>query len=200
MSLTAGARLGAFEIIGPLGSGGMGEVYRARDLRLHRDVAIKVLPPATAADPQALARFEREALAVASLSHPNIVSIFEFGHEGHAAYAVMELLDGVTLRTRLANGPLNPAKAVEYGVAMAQGLAAAHERGVIHRDLTPENIFLTSDGRLKILDFGLVRRIRPAGPGDGDSARATRPRRAEDRAGPGDRHHLVSFAGAGART
>ncbi len=164
MSLTAGARLGAFEIIGPLGSGGVGEVYRARDLRLHRDVAIKVLPPATAADPQALARFEREALAVASLSHPNIVSIFEFGHEGHAVYAVMELLDGVTLRTRLANGPLNPAKAVDYGVAMAQGLAAAHDRGVIHRDLTPENIFLTSDGRLKILDFGLVRRIRPAGP------------------------------------
>jgi len=112
--------------MGPLGSGGMGEVYRARDLRLHRDVAIKVLPPATAADPQAVARFEREALAVASLSHPNIVSIFEFGHEGQAAYAVTELLDGVTLRTRLANGPLNPAKAVEYGIAMAQGLAAAH--------------------------------------------------------------------------
>jgi eukaryotic-like serine/threonine-protein kinase len=163
VSLTAGARLGAFEIIGPLASGGMGEIYRARDLRLHRDVAIKVLPPATAADPQALARFEREALAVASLSHPNIVSIFEFGHEGAAVYAVMELLDGVTLRTRLANGPLTPAKAVEYGVAMAQGLAAAHERGVIHRDLTPENIFLTSDGRLKILDFGLVRRTRPPG-------------------------------------
>ena len=153
--------------MGPLGSGGMGEVYRARDLRLHRDVAIKVLPPATAADPQAVARFEREALAVASLSHPNIVSIFEFGHEGQAAYAVTELLDGVTLRTRLANGPLNPAKAVEYGIAMAQGLAAAHERGVIHRDLTPDNIFLTSDGRLKILDFGLVRRILPAGPETG---------------------------------
>ena len=140
----------------------MGEVYRARDLRLHRDVAIKLLPPATAADPQALARFDVRRCRRVALASEHRLDL-RVRPRGPRGYAVMELLDGVTCATRW-NGPLNPAKAVEYGMAMAQGLAAAHERGVIHPDLTPENIFLTSDGRLKFLDFGLVRRILPAGP------------------------------------
>ena len=162
----------------------MGEVYRARDLRLHRDVAIKVLPASTASDPQALARFEREALAVAALSHPNILAIFEFGHQDATAFVVTELLDGVTLRQRLAAGPLSPGKTIELGIALSQGLAAAHERGVVHRDLKPENIFLTADGRVKILDFGLARRVKPLGAHGSDHAADRPPIRVDD-TGPG---------------
>ena len=158
MSLGAGARLGPYEILSPLGAGGMGEVYRARDSRLERDVAVKVLPESLVADADALTRFEREAKAVAALSHPNILAIHDFGREGGTAYAVMELLQGETLRERLDGGPIPQRKALDYALQIAQGLAAAHDRGIIHRDLKPQNVFVTRDGLVKILDFGLVLR------------------------------------------
>src|SRR5512144_255619 len=157
MTISAGSRLGPYEVLAPLGAGGMGEVWRARDTRLNRDVAIKVLPEKVAGDPEALARFEREAKAVAALSHPNVLGIFDIGKDGENTYAVTELLVGQTLRERLAEGPLPQRKALEYALQAAQGLAAAHEKGVVHRDLKPENLFLTSDGRIKILDFGLAK-------------------------------------------
>ena len=179
VSLAAGTRLGGYEVLSPLGAGGMGEVYKARDTKLDRDVAIKVLPSTLAGDPAALARFEREAKAVAALSHPNILSIFDFGThaagtEPPVSYAVMELLEGETLRDRL--GPresfshhekrqgndsrgLPARKTIEIATQIAHGLAAAHDKGVVHRDLKPENIFIASDGRAKILDFGLARQI-----------------------------------------
>src|SRR5437868_7867126 len=157
MPLTAGDKLGPYEILAPLGAGGMGEVYRAHDPRLGRQVAIKVLPAALAKDPQALARFEREAKAVAALSHPNILAIFDFGREDGVAYAVTELLQGETLRARISEGPLSARKAIDCGVQIARGLAAAHDEGIVHRDLKPENVFVTADGRIKILDFGLAR-------------------------------------------
>jgi hypothetical protein len=159
MPLSAGIQLGPYEILGPLGAGGMGEVYRARDTRLDRDVAIKVLPAALINDAAALARFEREAKAVAALSHPNILAVHDFGESGGTRYAVMELLEGESLRQRLSEGPLPPRKAVEIGREVALGLAAAHEKGIVHRDLKPENLFLTLDGRVKILDFGLARQL-----------------------------------------
>jgi serine/threonine protein kinase len=155
--LGAGTRLGPYEIVSPLGAGGMGEVYRARDTKLDRDVAVKVLPEALATDPAALARFEREAKAVAALSHPNILAIFDFGTERGVAFAVTELLEGQTLRDRLAAGALPPRKATEIALQIAHGLAAAHEKGIIHRDLKPENVFVAPNGRVKILDFGLAK-------------------------------------------
>jgi serine/threonine protein kinase len=148
MRLSAGSRLGPYEIVSPLGAGGMGEVYRARDTRLERTVAIKVLPSRLAADPDALARFEREARAVAALSHPNILSIHDFGTDRGVAYAVTELLEGKTLRERIEAGPLPARKAIEYAAQAAKGLAAAHDRGIVHRDLKPENVFVTNDGRV----------------------------------------------------
>jgi eukaryotic-like serine/threonine-protein kinase len=159
MTLSGGTRLGPYEILAPLGAGGMGEVYRARDKKLDRDVAVKVLPQAVAADAEALARFEREAKAVAALSHPNILAIFDFGtHEG-TAYAVTELLEGETLRGKLDSGPIPQKQAVDYALQVARGLSAAHEKGIVHRDLKPENLFVTRDGRVKILDFGLAKRV-----------------------------------------
>jgi len=155
--VTAGARLGPYEILTPLGAGGMGEVWRARDHRLHRDVAVKVLPEVLAATQSALARFEREARAVAALSHPNILAIHDFGNDGSVVYAVMELLEGATLRDRLAQSTMGVSRTLEWAHQIAQGLAAAHERGIVHRDLKPENIFVTRDGVVKILDFGLAR-------------------------------------------
>src|SRR5215831_7723520 len=157
MALASGTRLGPYEILSPLGAGGMGEVYRARDTRLNRDVAVKVLPERFASDGDARSRFQREAQAVAALSHPNILAIHDIGLEGALAYSVTELLDGETLRARLQAGALSQRKAIDYSLQTASALAAAHERGVIHRDLKPENIFLTRDGRVKILDFGLAK-------------------------------------------
>ena len=157
MPLAGGTRLGPYEIVEPLGKGAMGEVYRARDARLGRDVAIKVLPEHTSASPDALTRFEFEARAVAALNHPNILALHDVGEAAGISYAVMELLDGETLRTRLArDGPLPPRKALELAVQFAHGLAAAHARGIIHRDLKPDNLFVTAEGRLKILDFGIA--------------------------------------------
>ncbi|MBK8725503.1 MAG: protein kinase [Holophagaceae bacterium] len=157
MSLQPGTRLGPYEILSPLGSGGMGEVWKAKDSRLDRFVAVKVLPEQLGSNAEALARFEREAKAVAALNHPNILSIFDTGsHEG-VAFAVMELLEGESLRDRLVHGPLPPRKAAELAIQMARGLAAAHDKGLIHRDLKPDNLWVTADGRLKILDFGLAK-------------------------------------------
>ncbi len=158
MALSAGTRLGPYEILSPLGAGGMGEVYRAKDSKLKRDVAVKVLPQSLATDPDALARFEHEALAVAALSHPNILSIFDFGAQEGVSYAVMELLEGETLREKLDAGLISQRQAVDYALQIAKGLSAAHERGVVHRDLKPENLFVSKDGHLKILDFGLAKR------------------------------------------
>jgi serine/threonine protein kinase/tetratricopeptide (TPR) repeat protein len=155
--LAPGSRLGPYEIVSPLGQGGMGEVYRAKDRRLGREVAIKVMPERLSADADLVRRFELEARAVAALSHPNVLTLFDLGREGDRLYVVLELLEGETLRTRLAHSAASWAKAVEIAVAVAEGLSAAHSRGIIHRDLKPENIFLTSDGRVKILDFGLAR-------------------------------------------
>jgi hypothetical protein len=159
--LAPGVRLGPYEILGQLGAGGMGQVYRAYDARLAREVALKVLPPNVIASEEALTRFEREARAVAALNHPNILAIHDVGNEGAIRFAVTELLEGETLRGRLAGKRLAPSKALEYGVQMARGLAAAHDRGIVHRDLKPENVFITNDGRLKILDFGLALQQRP---------------------------------------
>jgi serine/threonine-protein kinase len=170
MSLTAGTRLGPYEILSPLGAGGMGEVYRGRDTRLAREVAIKVLPETLAGDPEALRRFEREAVAVAALSHPNILAIHDFGTQDGMAYAVTELLEGETLRDRLASGPIAQSQAVDYALQIAKGLSAAHERGVVHRDLKPENVFVSRDGHVKILDFGLAKREEKVAPGEETSA------------------------------
>jgi serine/threonine protein kinase len=157
MTLTCGSRLGPYEIISPLGSGGMGEVYRARDPRLSRHVAIKILPVTGAASLLSLRRFEQEARAAAALNHPNILAIHDFGSDAGFYYVVSELLLGETLRAALADGPLPPSKTVDYAAQIATGLAAAHDQGVIHRDLKPENLFVTREGRVKILDFGLAK-------------------------------------------
>src|SRR5688572_8362621 len=157
MRLSPGMRLGPYEIVAPLGSGGMGEVYSARDSRLGRTVAVKVLSERFTGDPEAVERFHREARAVAALSHPNILAIHEFDIESEIPIVVTELLDGVTLRERLVESrALGWRKAVEIALAVADGAAAAHARGIIHRDLKPENIFLTNDGLVKVLDFGLA--------------------------------------------
>jgi len=161
MSVAPGTRLGPYEILAPIGTGGMGEVYRARDSKLGRDIAIKVLPAGLAENPEALSRFEREAHAVARLSHPNILAIHDFGREGETHYAVMELLEGETLRTRMERGGLPTRKAVDLAVQIAEGLAAAHEKGIVHRDLKPDNVFVTHEGRAKLLDFGLAKRVTP---------------------------------------
>ncbi len=191
MSLPSGTRLGPYEIVQPIGAGGMGDVYRARDTRLDRDVAIKVLPERFARDAEAKMRFEREAKAVAALTHPNILAIHDYGSDGGAAYSVTELLEGETLRRRIIEGPIPWRKAIEIGAAIADGLAAAHAKGIVHRDLKPENIFLTTDGRVKILDFGIAQLVRqepPAAEGVDTSLLPTAPMKT-------DPHSVVGTAG-----
>src|SRR5437867_2498209 len=161
MSLSSGSRLGPYEILAPLGAGGMGEVYCARDPRLGREVAVKVLPASFSNDPDRLRRFEQEARAAGILNHPNITAVYDVGTFDGAPYVVTELLEGETLRSRLAGGPLAPRRAIDYSVQIAHGLAAAHEKGIVHRDLKPENLFVTEDGRVKILDFGLAKLTLP---------------------------------------
>jgi Tol biopolymer transport system component len=169
MRLTPGARLGPYIIEGPIGAGGMGEVYRARHTTLDRLVAIKVLPASLAADADARARFEREAKAVAALSHPNILAIHDFAADDATAYVVMELLEGATLRERLAGGPLPIKKAAQIARDVALGLAAAHDAGIVHRDVKPENVFITAAGHVKILDFGLARPMHVTAADDPNS-------------------------------
>src|ERR1022692_3483887 len=165
MALTAGTKIGPYEIVSPLGAGGMGEVYRARDPRLKREVAIKVLPQAFSLDADRLHRFEQEALATAALNHPNILAVFDIGTNEGSPWVVSELLEGETLRERLRSGAIAVRKTLDYALQIAHGLAAAHEKGIIHRDLKPENLFLTKDGRVKILDFGLAK-LTQADSGD----------------------------------
>ncbi len=155
--LLAGTRFGPYEIVAPIGAGGMGEVYRARDMRLNRDVAIKVLGQGLVNDPDRRARFEKEAHAVAALNHPNIVSLFDIGTEGSVLYTVSELVEGESLRSLLLRGPVPLRKLIDIAVQLAGGMAAAHAAGITHRDLKPENIMVASDGQVKILDFGLAR-------------------------------------------
>src|SRR5919106_690803 len=164
--LSVGDRLGRFEILGPLGAGGMGDVYRARDSQLLRDVAIKVLPTAFLNDPDRQRRFEREARAAASLNHPNIVAVHHPGLPEGEPFIVTELLEGETLRQRMNGRPLSAPTAIQYAIQIASGLAAGHERGIVHRDIKPENLFVTKDGRIKILDFGLAKMIDPGSSGD----------------------------------
>jgi len=171
VTLATGTKLGPYEILGVLGAGGMGEVYRAKDARLGRAVAIKVLPSSFAADHERLQRFAQEARSAAALNHPNILSIFDIG-DGHnrSPYVVSELLEGETLRDRLRNGALPTRKAMDYALQTAKGLAAAHEKGIVHRDLKPENLFITEDGRVKILDFGLAKLTAPEVQNNGADA------------------------------
>jgi len=157
LSLEAGSRLGPYEIVAPLGAGGMGEVYRARDSRLGREVAIKVLPAGLASDSERLKRFEKEARSASALNHPNIVTVYDVGSESGTSYIAMELVSGETLRSVLASGPLPVKKLLAFAVPVAEGLAKAHESGIVHRDLKPENVMVTKDGLVKILDFGLAK-------------------------------------------
>ena len=161
MALSAGTKLGPYEILAPLGAGGMGEVYRARDTRLGRDVAIKVLPEALANDADRLRRFGQEARTIAALNHPNILGIHDIGTHDGAPFLVSEFLEGQTLRDKLVSGAMPVRRAIEYALGVARGLAAAHEKGIVHRDLKPENVFVTRDGRIKVLDFGLAKLVRP---------------------------------------
>ena len=162
MPIAVGARIGPYEILGWLGAGGMGDVYRARDVRLARDVAIKVIPEALAADTSRVQRFEQEARAAGQLNHPNILAVYDVGLHAGAPYIVSELLEGVSLRSRLQGGALSSRKAVDYARQIAEGLAAAHDKNIVHRDVKPDNLFVTSDGRIKILDFGIAKLTRPS--------------------------------------
>jgi eukaryotic-like serine/threonine-protein kinase len=167
MPLIPGTKLDGYEVLGLLGSGGMGEVYRARDPVLKREVAIKVLPSFVSQDPDRLRRFEQEAQAAAALNHPNILAVHRFGTFEGAPYLVSELLEGETLRQQLERGPLPVRKVIDYGAQIAHGLAAAHDKGIVHRDLKPENLFVTKNGRIKILDFGLAKLIQSQPDPDG---------------------------------
>ena len=157
MTLAAGSKLGPDEILGQIGAGGMGEVYRAKDPRLGREVAITVLPPSFSQDADRLRRFEQEARAAGVLNHPNITAVYDIGSHDDAPYVVQELLEGETLRSALAGGKLPQRKVIDYALQIAHGLSAAHDKGIVHRDLKPENLFVTNEGRVKILDFGLAK-------------------------------------------
>src|SRR5437762_10116393 len=172
--LSAGTRLGRYEIHSQIGAGGMGEVYRAYDPKMNREIAIKILPAAFSADKERLARFEQEAQAAGSLNHPNILAIYHIDAHDDSPYIVAELLEGETLRKRISGAPLAQRRAIGYALEIANGLAAAHEKGIIHRDLKPDNIFITKDGRVKILDFGVAKLIEPVGEGLAQTDIATR--------------------------
>src|SRR5262245_60735238 len=163
MLLKPGTRLGPYEIVNPLGAGGMGEVYRARDTRLHREVALKVLPPALVADSARRERFVQEARAASALEHPHIAVIHEIGDADGITFIAMELLRGEPLSNVIARGPLRPTRALELASEMAEGLARAHETGIVHRDLKPANVMLTEDGHAKIIDFGLAKLVEALG-------------------------------------
>ena len=171
MRISIGSRLGPYEILAPLGSGGMGEVYRARDTRLGRDVALKILPEALSSDSGRLRRFEKEAQSASSLNHPHIITVFDIGTDGPTSCMAMELVDGVTLRQLLVDGPLPQKKLLTIASQVAEGLAKAHAAGVVHRDLKPENVMVTKDGFAKILDFGLAKLTQREGEsGEGTQA------------------------------
>src|SRR5262245_30637357 len=161
MALSQGTQLGSCEIVGPLGSGGMGEVWRGRDSRLGRDVAVKALPDAFARDAERLTRFEREAQALASLNHPNVAIIHEMKEVDGAKYLILELVEGETLGERLSRGPVPVSQTLDIAVQIARALGAAHDKGIIHRDLKPANIKVTPEGRVKVLDFGLAKIYEP---------------------------------------
>jgi len=173
MALPVGTKIGPYEILGAIGAGGMGEVYRASDTRLGRDVAVKIVPGSFAKDADRVRRFEQEARAVAALNHPNILAVFDIGQHEGSPYLVSELLEGESLRDMLDRGPLTQRKTIEYGVQIAHGLAAAHEKGIVHRDLKPENIYVTKDGRIKILDFGLAKLVQASGDAANSVLQAT---------------------------
>jgi eukaryotic-like serine/threonine-protein kinase len=175
MALTSGTKLGPYEIQSSIGAGGMGEVYRARDTRLAREVAIKVLPEAFARDADRLQRFEHEARVLSTVNHPNILAIHNVGAQGDLHYLVSELLEGQTLREKMSAGPLSQRRVTEYAVEMARGLAAAHDKGIVHRDLKPDNVFITKDGRVKILDFGLAKQAIGEAGLSGQSATVAAP-------------------------
>jgi len=168
VSFSHGQRIGPYEIVSPLGAGGMGDVYRAHDARLGRDVALKVLPAAVAADPERLARFRREARAVAALNHPHIVTIFSIEEADGVPFMTMELVEGRTLDRRIAGGALSLAQVFDIGISLADALSAAHRKGIVHRDVKPANLMLSDDGFVKVLDFGLARETDPGGPSDAD--------------------------------
>ena len=172
MALSPGTRLGRYEIRAVIGAGGMGAVYRAHDTTLKRDVALKVVLDEFATDADRRRRFEREALATAALNHPNILAVYDVGTHDGTTYVVSELLEGKTLREALSTGPLPARRAARYAAQIADGLAAAHEKGIIHRDIKPANLFVTSDDRVKILDFGLARVGNPSSPDEGATATA----------------------------
>src|SRR6202795_959078 len=163
MTLSAGSHLGPYEILAPLGAGGMGETYKARDTRLGRVVAIKVLPEAFASEPGRLKRFEREARSASALNHPNIVTIYDIGSSDSISFIAMELVKGEPLRQVLSKGALSVRSLLQIGVQVADGLAKAHASGIVHRDLKPENVMVTEDGLVKILDFGLAKLNQPEG-------------------------------------
>src|ERR1039458_2423344 len=160
MALTSGTKLGPYEIITPVGAGGMSEVYRALDTRLDRTVAVKSLPESFAGDANRLQRFEHEARVLSALNHPNLLSIFDVGTQGGIHYLVSEFLEGQTLRERLSSGPLPQRRSSDYAMQIASGLSAAHDKGIVHRDPKPVNVFVTRDERVKILDFGLAKQTR----------------------------------------
>ena len=189
MTLAAGSRLGPYEVLAPLGAGGMGEVYRARDTRLERDVAVKVLPKHLSSSEEMRQRFEREAKAISQLSHPHICALYDVGsHEG-VEYLVMELLEGETLATRLAKGPLPSEQLLRFGVEIADALDKAHRQGIVHRDLKPGNVMLTKSG-VKLLDFGLAKAMKPAGPQSAPDLAAHHGGRSEPDAGRHDPRDL----------
>jgi serine/threonine protein kinase len=184
MALMPGTKLGPYEIVALVGAGGMGEVYRARDPRLQRAVAIKVLPTAFSSDAERLQRFQLEARVLSALNHPNLLAVFDVGAQDNVHYLVSEYLEGKTLRERMNSGPLTNQKLSDYAIQLAHGLAAAHEKGITHRDLKPENIFITRDDRIKILDFGLATQSVTMAPHD------------DERDGDGAKSH---FSGRGSR-